>query len=518
MPENNNTKSKRIAKNTLLLYVRMLFLMAIGLFTSRVILQTLGVEDFGTYNVVGGFVAMFAVISGSLSAAASRFLNYEMGKGNESSLSKVFSSIVVIHILLALIIAILTESIGIWFVNNKMVIAPERLDAANWVFQFSVLTFCLNLVTVPYHAAIIAHEKMSTFAYISIFDGIAKLLVCYLLLISPIDRLVFYAFLQFLVHFISRGLFYVYCKRKFNECRRVHFILDRSILKEIFGFASWNFIGASSAVLRNQGGNVLINLFFGTTVNAARGVANQVLHAVQGFVTNFMTALNPQITQSYARGDNKYMMTLIYYGSKLSFYMLLFLGLPIIMNTDYLLHLWLTVVPEHSVTFVQLILVFTMLESLSHTLVTAQLATGKIRDYQLIVGGLQLMNLPVSYVVLKLGGPPETIFYVAIFFSVVCLATRLIMLRKMINLNAIEYISKVVLNVFSVSVISSVIPFVMKRFMGESLESFILVSLACLLCTALSVIFVGFNAQERVMAYEKIRQVISKKNDKHKRS
>lgn len=507
--ENTSTKSKRIAKNTLLLYVRMLFLMAIGLFTSRVILQTLGVEDFGTYNVVGGFVAMFSVISGSLSSAASRFLNYTMGKGDEDRLSTVFSTTLIIHIILTVIILILGEAVGIWFVNNKMVIAPERLEAANWVFQFSVLTFCINLVTVPYHAAIIAHEKMSTFAYISIFEGVAKLLICYLLLISPIDRLVFYAILQFFVNLITRGLYYLYSKRKFSETHgRLGF--EKGILKEIFGFASWNFIGASSAVLRNQGGNVLINLFFGPVVNAARGVANQVLHAVQGFVTNFMTAMNPQITQSYASGDRSYMMTLVYYGSRLSYYMLLFLSLPILMSTDYLLNLWLTTVPDHSVSFVQLILIFTMLESLSHTLVTAQLATGNIRNYQLIVGGLQLMNLPVSYVILKMGGPPETILYVAIFFALCCLATRLIMLRSMIGLKVRDFVKKVLLNVTLVTIISAAVPFVLAYFMQSSLTTFIVVSLACIACTGLTVFYIGFNKKERETALAKIKQAKSK--------
>lgn len=509
MPNNYRTKSSRIAKNTLLLYMRMLLLMAIGLFTSRVILQTLGVEDFGTYNVVGGFVAMFTVISGTLSSAASRFLNYEMGKGNEDKLSKVFSSTVIIHILLAVVIAVLAELFGVWYVNEKLVVAPERLEAANWVFHFSVLSFCITLLTVPYNAAIIAHERMDAFAYISIFEGVAKLIICYLLLVSPIDRLVFYAILQFAVNLITRGLYYLYCKRHFRESN-VHFKLEKDILKEIFGFASWNFIGSASSVLRNQGGNILINLFFGPVVNAARGIANQVLNAVQGFVSNFMTALNPQITQSYASGDRNYMMTLVFYGSRLSFYMLLFLSLPILMNTDYLLHLWLTTVPEHSVLFVQLILVFTMIEALSYTLITTQLATGNIRNYQLIVGGLQLMNLPASYIILKFGGPPETILYVALFFAFCCLATRLIMLRKMVGLRVRDFAKNVLLNVLVVSVTSATIPSVLKHFMKEDLLSFILVSMVCVVCTVLSVYFIGFNKKEREVAMHKVKQAKNK--------
>lgn len=506
---NNRIKSKRIAKNTLLLYMRMLLLMAIGLYTSRVILQALGVEDFGTYNVVGGFVAMFAVISQSLSSASSRFLNYEMGKGNNGRLSRVFSSSVIVHIILAVFIAILAEVFGIWYVNKKMVIAPDRLDAANWVFHFSVLSFCFTLVTVPYHAAIVAHERMKAFAYISVFEGIAKLLVCYLLLaVSNVDRLVLYSILLFIVNIITRGLYYIYCRREFVETQ-FHFIIEKKILKEIFGFASWNFIGSASAVLRNQGGNILINLFYGPVVNAARGVANQVLHAVQGFVTNFMTALNPQITQSYASGDRRYMMMLVFYGSRLSYYMLFFLSLPILLCTDYLLNIWLITVPEHSVSFVQLILLFSLIESLSHTLITTQLATGNIRNYQLIVGGLQLMNLPVSYVVLKIGGPPEAILYVAIFFALCCLATRLVMLRGMVGLRVRDFSKKVILNVLSVSIVSTVIPFVLKHFLKENLFSFILVSLTCFTCTALTILFIGLDSKEREAALQKMRQAKS---------
>lgn len=510
MIERHGADRRRVAKNTFLLYFRMLFLMGIGLFTSRVILQTLGVEDFGIYNVVGGFVALFSLVSQSLSSASSRFLTFTMGKGDASKLAKVFSSTLIIHILLAVIIAILAESVGVWFVNNKMLIPLERLTAANWAFHLSVLTFCTTIIIVPYNATIIAHEKMSAFAYISIFEGIAKLLICYLLIISPLDKLVFYALLLFVVHIISKGLYFVYSRRHFDECH-VSFVYDKQLLKELFGFAGWNFIGSSSAILRDQGGNVLINLFFGPVVNAARAVANQVLHAVQGFVENFMTALKPQIIKAYASDERDYMMSLIFYGSRLSFYMLLLLSLPILINTDYLLHLWLGTAPDHSTLFVQLILIFTMMESVSHALITAQQATGNIRNYQLVVGGLQLMNLPVSYLVLKLGGVPETIMYVAIFFSVCCLCARLFMLsRNEIQLNVWKFVKNVILNVLVVSVVSSIIPSVTKYFMNETFFSFVLISLICLVCTALTILFIGFNRQERQSVLLKVKQAKSK--------
>ena len=503
---NNSARNKRIAKNTLVLYVRMLFLMAISLYTSRVILQALGVEDFGVYNVVGGFVALFAIFSKSLSSAASRFLNFTMGRGDKERLADVFSTTFIIHAVLAILIALLAELVGVWFVNEKMVISPDRLEAANWVFQFSVLTFCFNLITVPYHAAIIAHERMSVFAYISIFEGVGKLLICYLVMASPIDRLVCYAILMFLIHIGITLMNIWYCRKHFEECI-LRSVSDKSLMKEIFSFASWNMIGSSSAILRNQGNNILINLFFGPVVNAARAVANQVLHAVHAFVENFYTALKPQITQSYANGNRSYMMTLIFQGSRLAYYMLLFLCMPILLNTEYLLHLWLKTVPDHSVLFVQLTLVFTMIESISSPLITAQLATGRIRNYQLVVGGLQIMNVPISYVILKMGGIPETILYVTIFISVCCLCARLYMLKDGIHLRVWDFIVKVLLNIFLVSIVSLVVPLCLQPVVNETFASFVFISFACFISTALSIFFVGCNKSERHFVYVKSMQL-----------
>ena len=329
-----SANNKRIAKNTLLLYFRMLFMMAVSLYTSRVVLNALGVEDFGIYNVVGGVVAMFSMLSGSLSAAITRFITYELGKGNQENLKKIFSSSVTIQIGLAILIIVVAEAIGVWFLNMKMNIPDVRITAANWVFQFSILTFAVNLISVPYNASIIAHERMSAFAYISILEAIGKLAIVFLIVISPMDKLIFYAILMCAVALIVRLAYGVYCKRHFEECT-YHFIFDRDLLKHMFGFAGWNFIGATSAVLRDQGGNVVINLFCGPAANAARGIAFQVNNAISGFVTNFMTALNPQITKSYAAGDRKYMMTLIFQGARLSFYMLLLLSLPVLSQSFF---------------------------------------------------------------------------------------------------------------------------------------------------------------------------------------
>lgn len=280
----------------------------------------------------------------------------------------------------------------------------------------------------------------------------------------------------------------------------------------MFGFAGWNFIGATSAVLRDQGGNVVINLFCGPAVNAARGIAFQVNNAVSGFVTNFMTALNPQITKSYAAGDRDYMMTLIYQGARLSFYMLLLLSLPVLINTHYILELWLKTVPEHAVLFVQLVLVFAMSESISHPLITAMLATGKIRNYQLVVGGLQMMNLPVSYILLRIGMFPEVVIVVAIVISQCCLAARLLMLRGMIGLSVKKYLKKVYLNVLAVTVFASVLPFLLADKMDESFINFILLSLVAVICTCIIIYHIGCNRTERQFVWNKLQTIINKLN------
>lgn len=481
----------------------MLLTMVVSLYTSRVILKTLGVEDYGIYNVVGGVVAMFSVISGSLSAAISRFLTYELGKGDKEALKHIFSSAVTIQFTLGLIILILAEALGTWFLNEKMNIHESRMYAANWVFQLSIITFIVNLVSIPYNAAIIAHERMSAFAYISILEASTKLLIVYMLLISPIDRLIFYAILMAFVALIIRIVYGYYCKHHFEECT-YQFIFDKDLLKRMFGFAGWNFIGASSAILRDQGGNIIINLYCGPAVNAARGIAYQVNTAVQGFVTNFMTALNPQITKTFASGDREYMKVLMFQGSRLSFYMLLLLSAPIMLNTHYILVLWLKLVPEHTVGFVRLVLAFAMSESISSPIVTGMLATGKIKRYQMVVGFLQMMNLPISYIFMLNGFAPEIVFVIAIIISQLCLIARLCMAHYALGISLMHFFNQVYLNVIAVTCISIIIPTIIVFILQESFYSFVLSSLISVICTLLTIYFIGCNKKERMFINGKI--------------
>lgn len=509
MSNQTSDNNKRIAKNTLLLYFRMLFMMVVSLYTSRVILNALGVEDFGIYNVVGGVVAMFSVISGSLSAAISRFITYELGKGDQCKLNRIFSASVTIQLLLSLIIVVLIESVGVWFLNAKMTIPADRMTAANWVLQFSIITFVINLISVPYNAAIIAHEKMSAFAYISILEAIGKLTIAFLIIWSPFDKLIYYAILMCIVALIVRFAYGHYCTKHFSECT-YHFRWDKDILKQMFGFAGWNFIGAAASILRDQGGNIVINLFCGPSVNAARGIAVQVNTAITGFVQNFMTALNPQITKSYASGNKEYMMTLIFQGARFSFYLLLLLSLPILINTHYILVIWLKLVPEHAVIFVQLILIFALHESLASPLITAMLATGNIKKYQIIAGGLNFLNLPTSYIFLRLGASPEIVFIIAIFFSVTVQIARLLLLRDMIQLDLFGYLKHVYINVIIVTIISVVAPLLFKMFTTGNLISLIISLLFTLIWTSFVIVLIGCKKEERTFIKNKLILVLTK--------
>lgn len=512
--ENN----KRIAKNTGMLYVRMLLIMIVSLYTSRVVLKALGVEDFGIYNAVGGFISMFAIISSSLTTAISRYLTFEMGKtkeittdGNAGRLQVIFSTSVIIQLLIGVIIIVLCETVGLWFLNTEMSIPSNRLFAANVVYQCSVVTFFVNLVSVPYNALIVAHERMSVFAYIGIFQAFGLLTIAFLIKMVDSDALINYAVLIALLAIIIRIIYGVYCGKSFPESK-FKWVFDKRLLKEIFGFAGWNFIGASSGVLRTQGVNVLINIFCGPAVNAARGLAVQVNTAVSQFVGNFTTALNPQITKSYAANDHRYSFSLVFQGTRFSLYLMIFLSLPIIFETPTILHVWLHDVPVHTVMFVRLVLVYAMIEGLSGTMTTLMLATGRIRNYQLIVGGLQLLHFPIAYVVLKLGFEPEWTYVCAMFVALLCLAARLYMLRSICYFPISDFLHKVLWNVLAVAVSASILPFLyVKFFRGDGFYSFLISIILCVLSVLLSIAIVGCSGAERVMILGKVKNVIQHK-------
>lgn len=503
--DSHSENTRRIAKNTLMLYVRMLFGMLVSLYTSRVVLQALGVEDYGIYNVVGGFVAMFSMISASLSSSVNRFLTFELGKGDVDALKRVFSTSLSIHVVLSVIIVILAETVGIWFLNTHMTIPESRLYAANWVFQASIFAFVINLWSVPFSASIVAHERMSAFAYIGILDIVLRLVIVLFIAYSGIDfdRLIVYALLLVAVVCLMQMIYWRYCYRNFEECRiNLHF--DAQYWKAMSSFAGWNFIGCTAVLLKDQGVNVLLNLFIGPVVNAARGIAGTVNTALTSFSANFMTALNPQITKSYAAGDYDYMFSLVERGSRFSYYILLIFALPVLFETEFILTLWLKNYPEHTVNFVRLILIVTLCDILSNTLINLQLATGKLRNYQLAVGGMLLMNFPLSYLCLNFGYPPESTLIVAFVISVCCLLLRLIFLRTMVGLSVNRFLRKVCMNVLLVTIVAAIVPLFIYMQMSDSLMRFLLISIVTVLCSSFAIYFVGCTNNERLFIKNKL--------------
>lgn len=497
MMSNQSENNKRIAKNTLMLYVRMLFSMIVSLYTSRVILNMLGVEDYGIYNVVGGFVSMFAIISSALSAATSRFITFELGK-KDGNPGKVFSNALFIHLVLAAIVLLAFETFGLWFLNEKMVIPEHRMPVANYVFQASVLAFIISIIGVPFTSAVIAHERMDTFAFLGVLEVVMKLVFVIFVAYAPFnfDKLVVFPTLMIGMGICIQLSYWFFCRRHFEECRcRPKF--DKGYFRDMFSFSVWNFIGCTAAILKGQGINMLLNLFFGTVINAAYGVASTVNSAVSGFAGNFMTALNPQITKSYASGDKEYMFSLIDRGSRFSFYLILIFAIPLMLETDHVLAIWLGDYPEYSVAFVRLMLAVSLIDIISNTLITSQNATGKIRNYQLAVGGMLMMNFPFSYLALKLGYSPSVVFVVAMFVGVACLLLRLIFLRKMIGLSMSWFFKTVLLRILFVALSASVIPLAVHFAMPYGWPRTLTVVAVSVVLTAFVILYAGCSRNER---------------------
>ena len=487
----------------------MLFMMAVTLYTSRVILEILGVEDFGIYNVVGGIVAMFGFLNSAMSSSTQRFISYELGKNDFKQLNKVFNSSILIHVSIALIIFILAETIGLWFLYNKMTIPPNRIDAALWVYQGAIASTIVLIMSVPYNSTIIAHEKMSAFAYISILEVVLKLLIVFLLLIGNLDKLKLYAILMFSIQLIIRIIYGNYCKRNFPETK---FCLNKDwkLFKEMTGFAGWNLLGNCSAIACTQGINILLNMFFGPTINAARGIAVQVQNAVTQFSLNFQTAVNPQIIKSYATKDYEYMHKLIFKSSKFTFFMIAFISLPILLETDTILAIWLKNVPDYTIIFLRLILCITIVDAIANPLMVSAAATGKVKLYQSVIGGILLTILPISYITLKSGGKPESVFIIHLAVCIIAFVARLFILKSMIRLNVKQYFNQVIIKCLIILIISLFISIGIKSIMENSFYSFIIVCLCCALSVSISTYFLGLDKSEKEFIIKRITSIINK--------
>lgn len=507
METNHKENSRRIAKNTVYLYVRMLFGMLVSLYTSRVVLNALGVEDYGIYNVVGGFVAMFSLISSSLSSSIGRFLTFALGTGDKQELKNVFANSLLIQICLSVIIVILCESIGLWFLKTKMTIPLDRMDAASIVFQTSVVSFVMNLLYCPYNGAIIAHERMGIFALLGIISILAKLAIALFVAYASIsDRLIVYSFLVLGITFLMEFIYVIYCYRNFDESRVLPYF-NKKTWKEMSSFAGWNAIGCTASLLKDQGVNVLLNIFYGPVVNAARGIAVSVIGAVGSMTNNFMIALNPQITKSYACGDKNYCFKLVERGSKFGFYILLFFVVPIFIETPFVLKFWLGEYPEFTVAFTRLSLVLSSVDVLSSTLINLQSATGKIRNYQLAVGLILLLNFPVSYIALKIGASPVSVYIVAIAISIICLLVRLYFLKSMVGFDVRHYLTFVCANTLLVALASIVVPSFLYFTISNEILQFLSVGLSSVVSVSAASLYIGCSESERVFILEKFGTV-----------
>lgn len=487
----------------------MIFLMCVALFTSRVILNTLGVEDYGIYNVVGGIVAMFGFLNGSMSSATQRYITFALGKGDMERLKTVFSTTLQIHALIAIIIVILGETIGLWFLYSEVQIPAERMNAAFWVLQCSIVSMVVMIISVPYNSDIIAHEKMSAFAYISILEAVLKLGIVYLLVISPYDKLIVYAVLLLLVQVLIRFCYSIYCNRHFEETKYRH-VWDKALFKEMTSFAGWSLFGNLSAVLFGQGLNMLLNVFFGPIVNAARGIAVQVQSAIQQFVSNFQMALNPQITKTYAKGEMEEMHTLMFRSARFSFYLLFLLSLPVLFETDFLLTIWLKIVPENTVTFLRIMICTSLIYTCANPMIIANQATGKVKKYQAVCGTTLIMILPISYVLLKLGLPPWSVFVCHFVMECVCQLARMIMLRPLIGLRIRDYFTNVYSKIFLVVAVSVILPAIVYNIMDATVLRFFVVVVVCLVSVTLFAYSLGLTPNERRFVLAKTKDILNK--------
>ena len=452
---------------------------------------------------------MFGFINSSMASATQRYITFALGKGDLKQLQKVFSTALQIHVLISVLIIVLGETIGLWFMYTQMQIPADRMDAAFWVLQCSIVSTVVMIISVPYNADIIAHERMSAFAYISILEAVLKLAVVYMLVVFSYDKLILYAILILAVQLLIRFCYSHYCNRHFVESKYCR-VWDKALFKEMTGFAGWSMFGNLSAVLYGQGLNMLLNVFFGPVVNAARAVSVQVQHAIQQFVGSFQMALNPQITKTYAKGEMDDMHRLMFRSARFSFYLLFFLSLPVLFETDFILKVWLKTVPENTVVFLRIMICTSLIYSMSNPLIVANQATGKVRRYQAVCGTILLMILPVSYVCLKLGCPAYSVFVVHFVMESVAQLARMVMLRPLIGIRIRDYVKNIYIRVLSVVALSVVVPLFIYLNMDETVLRFFVVCVVCVLSVGTMAYTVGLSPNERSFVKAKVIGICSK--------
>ena len=503
-----SANNKRIAKNTLLLYIRMFLMMGITLYTSRVVLQMLGVDDFGIYNVVGGIIVLFSFINNAMVASTQRFLNFELGRGNVEEAQKVFAASLNIYLVIVVIFMLLAETLGLWFLNRYINIPPERTVAANWVYQASLVATALNFVRMPYNAAIIAYERMSFYAYTSIIEAALKLGIVFLLY-SFADKLIAYAWFVSVVALLILLMYVFFCRRVFFICRHHTFAYDKRRYTALVSFSGWSLFGSVANMGASQGVNILLNIFFGVFVNAAMGIANQVSGAIGLFVGNFQTAFNPQIVKSYASGEMERFINLILKASKYSYYLLFLIALPCFICCNEILQLWLGEVPLHAVSFCRLLIIFSLIDAIQGPLWMSAQATGKIKHYQLLMSCLILLNLPVTYVVLKLFPIAELGLIIRVSINIITAVVRVVYLKLLFPFPVIRYVKETVGTCIVVSVMSVLFPWLIYQ-NTDGLSQLCLTISASLVCTLVFIYIIGLSCSERQIVLNIIRRIFNK--------
>lgn len=509
MPDNNNSSNKRIAKNTLLLYLRMFYSLLISLFTARVILQALGFTDYGLYNVVGSVTTIFVFLRSAMGNATNRYIAFGVGKGDLEELKKTFSTCLIVHTIIAILIIVLCEVVGLWLFYNKMDIPPDRMSACFWVLQLSIATCAIGVICVPYDADIIAHEKMGAFAFISILDSTLNLGVVYAVKYCPFDKLVFYAFLVFATRVLNRVIYNVYCHRHFPESKFAR-IVDKEQIKEMFKFAFWNLFGNMAAIACTPILNVFLNMFFGPVVNAARAIAVNIQGTVSGFISNFQLAVIPQITKSYAIGELERMRKLIISSSKFSYFLFFLVALPLTIEAKQVLTLWLGEIPEHTISFMQLTMMTMLITSWILPLHTANLATGKIKKFQTWRGAVMILMLPISYVALKAGAIPEMVFVVQLVVTFAAQIVMLFIIRPLIQLSLREYVLEVFVRTGIVSILAAVPAYLTFSLLPENFWALLVVCVVSTVFSAIFIYVIGLNKTEKKMVLSRVEPIINR--------
>lgn len=515
---NIESNNKRIAKNTAYLYIRMLFQLFVSLLTARIIFNTLGIVDYGIYGVVGGVVTLFSFINGSMATATMRFLTYELGNNNDPiKLRAVFTTALIIHFGIAILILILAETIGLWYILKELVYPEDRFIAVLWLYQFSVLTTILDVVSVPYNAVVVSHEKMSAFAYISIYETLANVAIIFIVSFINADKLVTYGFLIMILKVSIRIIYGIYCKRNFSETKG-KYTFDAMLFKQMLHFSLWIINGCIALMAYTQGLNLLLNSFFGPSVNAARAIAVTIQSKVAGFCNNFQMAVNPQITKSYASNDIEYMHNLIINSSKYSVLLLFFISFPIILECPFILKFWLGDTPEETIVFVRLILIIGIIDALRMPINTSVHATGNIKRFQLYEGSILLFIIPVAYIFLRMGYPPISVFITQLIVFLIAQYARIWIVCPLIKMKKRTYFNYVIIDSCKVVLPAMVLPLAIE-YMGNfpnNLSKFITVSIISLLSFSLCVYYIGLNSKMRkrikILCKEKY---LSRRNANH---